>query len=126
MIIMGQYEVAIMINKDIKKLQLQSKGLDNIYTKDEFFKSLMKNLVSRGTKAIEDLEVMMSKLGSEMETKRTKNADCQVEKVMSFCFYATYSHTHTHAHTHTHTHRRNFAMCEQLFDHIQYINALEE
>lgn len=83
----GQYQMLSILNTRNENLLKQSEKLYNEFLNEEIFKVTVENLVTRGKKAMKDLEATVVKLNSEMEKKKTENDACQAEKVKHFSFF---------------------------------------
>lgn len=79
-IIAGQYQVLVMLDKGSEKLQMVSQELDNERANKETFKVTVKKLLVQRTKVVQDLEAELAKLSPELEKKKTENDACQAEK----------------------------------------------
>lgn len=97
MIIMGQYQMLIMMNQRAEKVQIESKRLDDQHVNEDLFKATVEKLLVQEGKVLGDLEATVDQLSAEMEKKKVENDSCQAEKVRSFSyFFSCYSFTHRH------------------------------
>lgn len=92
-IIAGQHQVLVLLDKGSEKLQMESERLDNEHTNKELFRVTVEKLLVQGTKVVEGLEAAVAQLGQEMEKKKAENDVCQAEKVKCFPYCCSFTHT---------------------------------
>lgn len=81
MIVMGQYQVLLLLNKNSENLQLESERLGSQLINQNLFKATVEKLLVQGAKVVEDQEAKGAQLRAEMEKMTTENDACQAEKV---------------------------------------------
>lgn len=85
-VIVGQRQAITLLESGCEKLNQQLKAFDEESLNREMFEMAVDKLVVHGSKALEELEATVAKLGTDGDKKRTENEACQVEKVKFFLF----------------------------------------
>ncbi|XP_034748771.1 uncharacterized protein si:ch73-347e22.8 [Etheostoma cragini] len=79
-IIVGQHQVTLMLDKANQKLPKESQKLDDKLSDLRKLKASVEKLLSAENKAVKNLEESIPKLIPEIEKKRIENDACQGEK----------------------------------------------